>query len=113
MVNIIQILNLKRIKKFVQLGSSAEYGNLNSPLKETAINVDQTPHMQLLSIYVLNILLNLNEKEISSHDIKIFQVYGPKQDDNRIIPFLIKNCLKNKKKIYYYKEENKFAIFVI
>ena len=27
----------------------------------------------------------------------MFQVYGPKQDNNRIIPFLIQNCLKNKK----------------
>ena len=28
---------------------------------------------------------------------RLFQVYGPKQDNNRILPFLIENCKKNKK----------------
>ena len=29
--------------------------------------------------------------------LRLFQVYGPKQDNNRILPYLIENCKKNKK----------------
>ena len=28
--------------------------------------------------------------------MRLFQVYGPYQDNNRILPFLINNCLRNK-----------------
>ena len=29
--------------------------------------------------------------------LRLYQVYGPKQDNNRIIPFIINSCLENKK----------------
>ena len=29
--NILQIIKLKKVKKFVQIGSSAEYGNIKPP----------------------------------------------------------------------------------
>ncbi len=97
LINIIQVLNLKRIKKFVQLGSSAEYGNLNSPLKESYKCKPNTPY-SIAKFLCTNFLLNLSKKKnLPVTILRLFQVYGPKQDDNRIIPFLIKNCIKNKK----------------
>lgn len=42
--------------------------------------------------------MNLSKKKIFPVTIlRLFQVYGPKQETNRIIPFLIKSCIKNKK----------------
>ena len=29
--------------------------------------------------------------------LRLYQAYGPKQDTNRLIPIVIKSCLKNKK----------------
>ena len=44
LINLLQILNLKKIKKFIQLGSSAEYGKIQSPINETALCYPQTPY---------------------------------------------------------------------
>ena len=35
-------------------------------------------------------------KSFPSIVVRLFQVYGPLDDDKKIIPFTIKNCLKNR-----------------
>ncbi len=97
LINLLQILNLKKIKKFIQIGSSAEYGKINSPIKETALCAPHTPYAIakfLCSKYLIELF---TEIKFPVTIFRLFQVYGPKQDNNRIVPFLIKNCLKNKK----------------
>jgi len=97
LINILQILKLRKIKKFVQLGSSAEYGKTNSPIKENNICTPKTPY-SIAKFLCTNILLNLyKEEKFPVTILRLFQVYGPKQDDNRIIPYVIKKCKKNKK----------------
>ena len=95
-INLLQILNLKKIKKFIQIGSSAEYGNTKSPIKETTICKPKTPYA-IAKFSCSKYLMELFKKNKFPVTIfRLFQVYGPKQDENRIIPYLIKNCLKNK-----------------
>lgn len=96
MVNLIQILKNKKIKKFIQIGSSSEYGKVKSPIHEKAKCQPNTPY-SIAKISCTNILLNLylNEK-FPVTIFRLFQVYGPKQDENRILPYIIKNCLENK-----------------
>jgi len=97
LVNIIKVLNLKKIKKFVQIGSSAEYGKKKSPLREIDKCSPNTPY-SIAKFLSTNFLLNLSKKKIAPVTVlRLFQVYGPKQDSNRIIPFLIKNCIKDRK----------------
>ena len=97
LINLLQILNLKKIKKFIQIGSSAEYGKIKSPIKESALCRPQTPYAIakfLCSKYLIKFFIDM---KFPVTIFRLFQVYGPKQDDNRIIPFLINNCLKNEK----------------
>ena len=97
LVNIIQVLNLKSIKKFIQIGSSLEYGKKKSPLKEIYKCNPNTPY-SIAKFLSTTLLINLSKKKmLPTTVLRLFQVYGPKQDSNRIIPFLIKNCIKNRK----------------
>ena len=88
-------LNTK-IKRFVQVGSSMEYGIIKSPQKE---NFKCKP----ISIYgkakflSTSYLLNLyKKKKFPVTVVRLYQVYGPYQDQNRFIPVVISSCKNNK-----------------
>ena len=93
--NLIEILSKKKIKRFVQIGSSAEYGKVESPINEKIKCYPNTPYAIAKNLCT-NFLLNLyEEKKFPVTILRLFQVYGPHQDKNRVIPFLITNCLKD------------------
>ena len=84
----------KNIKNFIQIGSSMEYGKKKSPQKE---NMNCNP----LSVYgkskllATKYLLGLHKKENFPVTIlRLYQVYGPYQDQNRFIPIIINSCKK-------------------
>jgi nucleoside-diphosphate-sugar epimerase len=86
----------KKIKRFVQIGSSMEYGLAKSPQKE---NLKCKP----ISVYgkakflSTQYLLNLyKKKKFPVTIVRLYQVYGPYQDQNRFIPIVINSCKNNK-----------------
>ena len=90
-------LNTK-IKKFVQIGSSVEYGKIRSPQHER--NSDN----KTFSIYGRAKLLStkLSQSLYKRFNfpvtvLRLYLVYGPYQDINRVIPITILNSIKNKK----------------
>lgn len=86
----------KKIKLFLQIGSSMEYGRVRSPQKES-FKASPVSHYGKAKLYSTNYLLNLYKKnKFPVLILRPYQLYGPKQDTNRIIPFLIRNCLQNK-----------------
>ena len=95
--NLVNFFEHSKIKSFVQIGSCLEYGKLKSPQYEKK---GLTP----LSIYSKSKILATNFL-IKKHRISKFpsiilrgyQVYGPKQENNRLVSTVIFNCLKNKK----------------
>jgi len=89
----------KKIKKFIQIGSSIEYGKLKSPQKENIRNYQKTYSVygkaKLLST---KFLMGLKKKyNFPATVIRLYLVYGPKQDLNRLIPITIMNAIHNKK----------------
>ncbi len=97
--NLASLFIHKKIKKFVQVGSSIEYGKLKSPQVENKENNQLTYSVygkaKLLST---KFLISLFEKySFPVTIIRLYLVYGPNQDTNRVIPITIKNALKNKK----------------
>ena len=98
--NLADIFKKKKINKFIQIGSSVEYANQKVPHSEE----ETLPKInELKSIYAraklssTNYLLDLFYN--SQFPVVIFRpylVYGPGQDDNRLIPHVIKNCLDDK-----------------
>ncbi len=89
----------KNLKKFVQIGSSIEYGKLKSPQKENKKNLQKTYSVygkaKLLSTKFLLSLYKRNNFPVTI--LRLYLVYGPKQDINRIIPITIFNAIQNKK----------------
>ena len=97
--NLADIFRKKKIEKFVQIGSSVEYADQIAPHKE--IN-KRVKYSHLNSIYAkakfraTNYLLNLFEKEkFPVIILRPYLIYGPGQDINRLIPYVIKNCIEN------------------
>lgn len=98
--NLANIFLKKKIQKFIQIGSSAEYGNCKSPHKETYIIKSKN----LKSDYgrskfnATNFLINYYKKfNFPVVILRAYQIYGPYQKFNRIIPFVINSCIKKKK----------------
>lgn len=94
--NLINFFLQKDLKKFIQIGSSLEYGNAKSPQKETYRLRPKSNYSKAKansSIFVKNVFKN---KKFPVMIIRPYQIYGPYQDLNRFIPIIINNCLQNR-----------------
>jgi len=98
--NLIDFYQKKKIKKFIQIGSSLEYGKTKSPHKEKIM----TKKVILLkSIYAKSKLLSTNycmnafkKNFFPVIVLRPYLVYGPGQKIDRLIPFIISKSLTNK-----------------
>ncbi|HHT9159095.1 MAG TPA: NAD-dependent epimerase/dehydratase family protein [Candidatus Brocadiaceae bacterium] len=95
LMNLLECLDRKEVKGFVQIGSSDEYGNNIAPQKETMREHPISPY-SLAKVAASHFLQMLyNTEEFSGTVLRLFLVYGPGQNDQRFIPQIIKGCLKN------------------
>ena len=95
--NLVNFFQKQKLKIFIQIGSSSEYGKKSSPHLE---NLDGKP----TTIYgksKLNASKYLfsfsKKKKFPFTIIRFYQIYGPKQNNDRIIPIVINSSLKNEK----------------
>ncbi len=92
---IVSLLDRKRIKRFIQFGSSDEYGDAVSPQNEISNGEVFTPYAKG-KLFMTEFLINkfkLDNFPVTI--IRLFLVYGPGQDESRLIPYVINNCLRN------------------
>ena len=95
--NISEIFLRKKIKKFIQIGSSIEYGRNLSPQKENLNNIKTFSIYGKAKLMSTNYLLSLYKKySFPVSVLRLYLVYGPYQDRNRVIPIVIDNALKSK-----------------
>ena len=95
--NISEIFLRKKIKKFIQIGSSIEYGRNLSPQKENLNNTKTFSIYGRAKLMSTNYLLSLYKKySFPVSVLRLYLVYGPYQDRNRVIPIVIDNALKSK-----------------
>lgn len=98
--NLSSIFLKKKIKGFFQIGSCVEYGYASSPQKENAkVKFDTIKSNYGKSKYLATRhLLNLHRnKKFPVIILRLYLIYGPKQDANRLIPIVLQKC-KNRKK---------------
>ena len=95
--NLVNIFKKKKPKKFIQIGSSIEYGRVISPQKENKLNKQKTYSIYGMSkLLSTKYLLQLNKKyDFPVTILRLYLVYGPNQDTNRVIPITINNAIKN------------------
>lgn len=91
--NLLDLIDFKNLDLFIQAGSSLEYGNQKSPQieKKRCKPVSTYGKAKYLGS---KLLLKRFKKVII---LRLYQVYGPYQKYDRLIPFVIKSCIKNKK----------------
>jgi len=94
--NISNFFLKKKLKSFVQVGSSMEYGIAKSPQKENFKCAPQSVYGKakfLSTKYLLNLY---KKKKFPVTIVRLYQVYGPYQDLNRFMPVVINSCKNNK-----------------
>ena len=91
--NLVSVIDKKNLKLFIQTGSSLEYGRMMSPQKEKIICKPVSFYGEAKYRASQYIIKNLKNYLI----IRPYQIYGPYQKKNRLIPMMINSCLKNEK----------------
>ena len=94
--NLLQVLDWKSLKRFIQIGSSDEYGNHPAPQNE---DMCETPisSYSLAKVASTKLLQMLHRTEnLPAVVLRLFLVYGNGQDSKRFIPQIIKGCLLGK-----------------
>lgn len=90
--NLYKALNKNYLNLFIQIGSCLEYGKLKSPQKE---KIKSNP----FSIYgtAKYLASKFIKKKLRSKSLilRLYQVYGPHQKNDRLVPYVIKSCKKD------------------
>ncbi len=108
--NLYKALKFKNIKKFIQIGSSSEYGKFFGKVKET----DKCNPKMIYGRSKLKssnfLIKKFKEEKFPVLVLRFFQVYGPRQKKNRLIPFVIDSSLQNKD--FHCSEGSQFRDFL-
>jgi len=94
--NLLENLPRSKLKRFVQIGSSDEYGNAPAPQHEELREQPITPY-SLAKTACTHFLQMLHRTEkFPAVTLRLFLTYGPGQDSGRFMPQIIRGCLNDK-----------------
>ena len=94
--NLLQALNRAALKRFVQVGSSDEYGDLPAPQRESMREAPISPY-SLAKVASTQLLQMLHRTEgFPAVIVRFFLVYGEGQDNKRFLPQIIQGCLEDR-----------------
>lgn len=95
LMNLLDCLDRERLKAFVQVGSSDEYGNSPAPQKETMREMPISPY-SLAKTASSHFIQMLHRTEgFPGVVLRFFLVYGTGQDKSRFLPQIINAFLKD------------------
>lgn len=95
LLNLLDILDRSTLRRFIQIGSSDEYGAAPAPQIETMREAPIAPYSaaKTAATHLLQTLWR-NEK-FPAVILRLFLVYGPEQNAQRFLPQIIAGCLKD------------------
>lgn len=93
LLNLIKCLNISKLKHFIQIGSSDEYGNNKAPQVETMRELPISPYAlaKTSSSHFLQMLYKTEKFPVTI--LRLFLTYGPDQGVDRFLPFVINQCI--------------------
>lgn len=96
LLNVLESIDRTSLKRFVQIGSSDEYGDLKAPQKEDVREKPISPYAfsKVAASHFLE-MLSRTENFPTTH-LRVFLAYGPGQKLPRLIPHVIQSSLQNK-----------------
>ncbi len=95
--NIFWYFRDSKIKAFISFGSSAEYGGKNSPQSENFKCKPETYYGKDKLKCTNFLIKSFNKYSFPMIIFRAYQIYGPLQETNRLIPIASKACLFDKK----------------
>lgn len=116
---LLSVAGILSIKKFIVLGSQAEYGNFSGIVDENASLLPVTAYgaVKVASSYIVRTFCE--QRNIDWYWLRLFSFFGEGEGDNWLIPSVIKKMLKgeeidvtegNQKYAYLYVKDLGFAI---
>ena len=91
--NLLEVLPRRNLKRFVQIGSSDEYGNALAPQHEELREQPISPY-SLAKVASTHFLQMLHRTEnFPAVTLRLFLTYGPGQNTKRFLPQIIRGCL--------------------
>lgn len=91
--NLANFFQKKKIKAFIQMGSSGEYGKIQSPHYEKYLGKPKS-HYASSKLKATKFLIKLfRQKNFPVIILRLYQAYGPNQSINRLIPIIIYNSI--------------------
>ena len=94
--NLVEMVASASLKRFIQIGSSDEYGGAPSPQRENLRESPISPY-SLAKAASTHFLQMLHRTEaFPAVILRLFLVYGPGQNAQRFLPQIIQGCLLNK-----------------
>ncbi len=86
-----------KIKSFINIGTSAEYGGEGSPQNERTKCTPKSKYGKDKLKCTLFLMKMYRMKKFPSIIFRVYQAYGPLQETNRLIPIVAKACALNKR----------------
>lgn len=95
-INLVEALSVKSVDAFVSVGSADEYGSQPGPLTESMREQPIAPYSvaKVASSHYLQMMAH--QSKFPASIARLFLVYGPEQDDRRLIPQVCKGLLSGK-----------------
>ena len=90
--NLVNYFKDKSLQIFIQIGSSLEYGKVSNPHKEQ-YKCKPNSHYGMAKLKATNYLKKSNLPYVI---LRLYQVYGPFQKKNRVIPNVVDSLIKEK-----------------
>jgi nucleoside-diphosphate-sugar epimerase len=94
-INLVEALKASSIKRFVNVGSSSEYGAKAEPMRETDLLEPNTPYGVAKSAQTMFVQHCAKEKKFPAVMLRLLSVYGPYEEQGRLIPSLLTALAKN------------------
>jgi nucleoside-diphosphate-sugar epimerase len=93
--NLLQVLDWTKLRRFVQIGSSDEYGDQSAPQREIIRERPISPYSvgKAATTHLLETLFRT--EALPCVVLRLFLVYGPKQNNQRFLPQIINGCISN------------------
>ncbi len=93
--NLVNFFNDKNIRIFVQIGSSTEYGKQKSPNIENNNGKPNTVYAQSKLKATKYLCKFYKKNKFPFVVLRFYQVYGPNQNKDRLVPMVIKSSLND------------------
>ncbi len=95
LLNLLEYLDRTSLVRFVQIGSSDEYGNGPAPQREDQREMPISPY-SLAKVAATHFLQMLHRSEkLPAVTLRLFLTYGPGQEERRFLPQTIRSCLRD------------------